>query len=49
MQLNVKDVAYEREENWCFISIMFNSQLTIDLIHEHRYAKVNSPGCQLFL
>ena len=48
MQLNVKDVTCEREENCCFISIIFNSQFTIDLINEHYCGKVISLGCQLF-
>lgn len=48
MQLNGKDVSHEREENCCFISVMFNSQFPTDVIHEHHSGKVNTPGCQLF-
>lgn len=49
MQPNAEDVIYEREDNYCFIRIMFNSQCVMDAIHEDHWAKVNTPGCQLFL
>lgn len=42
-------MAYEREENYIFISVMFNSQLTTDLTHERHRAKVNSLGCQIVI